>query len=134
MTIGCPEPALIYYDGKRHICPRINRRKMHDKPATELVGSDGKRYSVFIVNRRAFKAIREGLNLSQYQFGLILGFGEPGSRNRVSEIERGDATISRHVEALCRYIEKFGILEEDLERIQTRPRGRPFKYAERRRT
>ena len=77
------------------------------------------------MNRREFKAIRQDLNLSQQQFGMILGFGEPGAKMRVSEIERGDIPISRHVEVLCRYIERFGILDEDLDRPPARPRGRP---------
>ncbi len=64
------------------------------------------------MNRYTIKSLRKRLALSQQEFGEELGFGE-GSRFRVSEIERGDAPISRHVEKLCRYIERYGILKED---------------------
>lgn len=62
------------------------------------------------MNRKAFKQLRERLELSQQQFGLALGFYEFGARFRVSEIERGDKPISRHVEILCQYMERYGIL------------------------
>lgn len=61
--------------------------------------------------------MREKLDLSQQQFGEALGFREAGAKMRVSEIERGDIPISRHVEVLCQYIGKFGVL--DLGKLRT---------------
>jgi len=72
------------------------------------------------VNRRAFKSLRNALGIGQQLFGEALGFGVLGSRNRISEIERGDAPISRHVAMLCRYIEKFGLLPEHEKRRRLR--------------
>jgi transcriptional regulator with XRE-family HTH domain len=64
------------------------------------------------MKRNEFKALRENVHLTQQQFGEILGFGKAGARMRVSEIERGDAPVSRPVEILCQYIEYFGLIPE----------------------
>ena len=73
------------------------------------------RYNVFM-NKEEFKALREGLGLSQQEFGVALGFGDSGANVRVSEIERGDSPISRHVEIICRYMARFGPLGDQKKR------------------
>ena len=68
------------------------------------------------MTKEEFKALREGLGLSQQEFGAALGFGENGANVRISEIERGDASVSRHVEIICRYMARFGLLDEQKKR------------------
>ena len=57
-----------------------------------------------------FKAIRSKLKLSQKEFGSALGFVDP--QGQVSRIETGKVGVSKQVEIICLYIQRYGILPE----------------------
>jgi transcriptional regulator with XRE-family HTH domain len=55
--------------------------------------------------------IRLNLNLTQSDFGKLLGYAPESANIRVSELENGKVRITHTIEILLRYIEKYGVLE-----------------------
>lgn len=59
------------------------------------------------------KKLRIKLGLTQEQFGTALGYSTP--KIRVSELENGKTPITKQVEIICKYIEKFGLIKQHLD-------------------
>jgi len=62
------------------------------------------------MNAAELRAVRGKLRMTQAAFGAALGYTS-APQVRVSELERAVVPISRPVEIICRYLEKYGALE-----------------------
>ena len=58
------------------------------------------------------KAIRLNLNMTQEEFGKLLGYAPESATVRVSELENERIRITATIDRLARYIEKWGVLKQ----------------------
>lgn len=61
---------------------------------------------------KELKAIRLNLNMTQEEFGKLLGYAPDSATVRVSELENDRIRITATIERLARYIEKWGVLRQ----------------------
>ena len=57
---------------------------------------------------KQLKEIRLNLNLTQLDFGYLLGYAKKTANIRVYELESDKIRITGTIERLARYIEKYG--------------------------
>lgn len=56
------------------------------------------------------RELRKSFELTQVEFGRLLGFKSPNKT--ISNMETGDSPITPQTRHLCLYIKKYGILPE----------------------
>lgn len=64
------------------------------------------------MNGQELKAIRLNLNMTQEEFGKLLGYAPESATVRVSELENERIRITATIDRLARYIEKWGVLKQ----------------------
>lgn len=65
-----------------------------------------------IMTGQELKEIRLNLNMTQEEFGKLLGYAPDSATVRVSELENERIRITATIDRLARYIEKWGVLRQ----------------------
>lgn len=60
---------------------------------------------------KKLKEIRLKYNLTQTDFGSLLGYADGSAKVRISELENEKVRITATIEALASYIDKYGPIE-----------------------